>query len=145
MLVPARGFLTVHCRNRALAVPQGGAIVGFRSSDLMKRIAIIACLAVLLGISLWPAGPAAAADTSYRPAAVQSRSPLLPFPRSERTQSVWASAACWSESGAYCAWGEAGCLARDSQGQCLKLTDTCDRYCQRQCRTSGGPLLPLDF
>jgi hypothetical protein len=69
----------------------------------------------------------------------------LTFPRSERAQSVWASDACWSECGAYCAWGEAGCLARDSQGQCLKLTDTCDRYCQRQCRTSGGPLLPLDF
>jgi len=69
----------------------------------------------------------------------------LPFPRSERAQSVWASGACWSECGSYCAWGFAGCLERDAQGQCLKLTDKCDRYCQRQCRTSGGPLLPIEF
>ena len=112
----------------------------------MKRFAILAaCLAVLAGISLWPAASATAADMSYRPVAGRSQSQLLPFQRSERAQSVWASGACWSECGSYCAWGEAGCLTRDSQGQCLKLTDTCDRYCQRQCRTSGGPLLPLDF
>lgn len=69
----------------------------------------------------------------------------LPFPRSERAQSVWASGACWSDCGAHCAWGLAGCLKRDAQGQCVKLTDTCDRYCQRECRTSGGPLLPFDL
>jgi hypothetical protein len=69
----------------------------------------------------------------------------LPFPRSERAQSVWASGACWSECGSYCAWGMAGCLERDAQGRCLKLTDKCDRYCQRECRTSGGPLLPIEF
>jgi hypothetical protein len=69
----------------------------------------------------------------------------LPFPRNERAQSVWASGACWSECGSYCAWGQAGCLAHDAQGQCLKLTDTCDRYCQRECRTSGGPLIPDIF
>lgn len=68
-----------------------------------------------------------------------------PFPRSEPTQAVWDAGACWSECGAYCAWGEAGCLERDAQGQCLKLTDKCDRYCQRTCRTSGGPLLPIEF
>lgn len=69
----------------------------------------------------------------------------LPFPRSERSQSVWASGACWSECGSYCAWGQTQCLERDPQGQCLKLTDKCDRYCQRQCRTSGGPLLPFEL
>jgi hypothetical protein len=112
----------------------------------MKQIVIlVACLAVLVGGALTKIAPAAAADVSYRPATARPQSQLLPFPRSERAQSVWASGACWSECGAYCAWGEAGCLAHDSQGQCLKLADTCDRYCQRQCRTSGGPLLPLDF
>lgn len=69
----------------------------------------------------------------------------LPFERSERAASVWASGACWNDCGSYCAWGMAGCLERDSQGQCLKLTDKCDRYCQRQCRTSGGPLLPIEL
>jgi hypothetical protein len=101
-------------------------------------------IALLSSVLLPGAGPTMAADVSLRPAAT-ARSFALPFPRSERAQSVWASGACSSECGAYCAWGEAGCLTRDSQGQCLKLTDTCDRYCQRECRTSGGPLLPLDF
>lgn len=105
----------------------------------MKRATVlIALIAVLL---LPDAGAGVAAELAYRPAQLKT----LPFPRSERAQSVWASSACWSECGSYCAWGEAGCLTRDSQGQCLKLTDTCDRYCQRQCRSSGGPLLPLDF
>ena len=69
----------------------------------------------------------------------------LPFARSERAQSVWASRQCWSECGAHCAWGMAGCIKQDAQGRCLKLTDKCDRYCQRECRTSGGPLLPIEF
>ena len=69
----------------------------------------------------------------------------LPFPRSERAQSVWASDRCWKECGAYCAWGLAGCLQQDSQGLCLKLTDKCDRHCQRECRTMGGPFLPIEL
>jgi hypothetical protein len=39
----------------------------------------------------------------------------------------------------------AGCLQQDSQGLCLKLTDKCDRYCQRECRTMGGPFLPFEL
>lgn len=70
----------------------------------------------------------------------------LPFPRSERAHSVWTSGACWSECGSYCTWGLAGCLQIDGQGRCLQLTDKCDRYCQRECRTRGGPLMPyVDF
>lgn len=112
---------------------------------MTRFIVLIALAAALLAPA---AAPSIAADVAVRPA--QARVYQLPFPRSERAQSFWASGACWSECGSYCAWGAAGCLAGDNaagntQGQCLKLTDTCDRYCQRQCRTSGGPLLPLDF
>lgn len=113
----------------------------------MKPFLVV--LALLLGgIVLPAAGPAMGAD--LKPMTAGSwRSPLyrdvLPFPRSERAQSVWASGACWSDCGSHCAWGLAGCLERDAQGQCVRLTDACDRYCQRECRTSGGPLLPLDF
>jgi hypothetical protein len=67
----------------------------------------------------------------------------LPFPRDERAQTVWASGASWSECGAYCAWGMAGCLRRDAQGRCISLGDACDRYCLKQCRTLGGPLLSI--
>lgn len=109
----------------------------------MKRALVL--IALIAGLVLIAAGdPAVAADVSVRAGPVRSHQ-VLPFLRSERAQSVWASGACWSECGSYCAWGQAGCLTRDTQGQCLKLTDSCDRYCQRQCRTSGGPLLPLDF
>jgi hypothetical protein len=66
----------------------------------------------------------------------------LPFPRSARAASVWASGPCWNQCDAYCAWGLVGCLKRDSQGQCLQQTDRCDRYCQTSCRTRGGPYLP---
>ncbi len=103
----------------------------------------IAVIAILGGILLPSFEPVAAADLKAGPGTMRSQ--FLPFPRSERAQSVWASGACRSECGSYCAWGLVGCLERDAQGQCLKLTDSCDRYCQRECRTSSGPLLPIDF
>jgi hypothetical protein len=109
----------------------------------MKRSMLL--VALLLGGILLPSGGPAAADE----AAVwryNRHSQELPFPRSERAQSVWALGACWNECGSHCAWGLAGCVTRDAQGQCLKLTDACDRHCQRECRSIiGGPLLPLDF
>ena len=103
---------------------------------------------VLGGIAM-PFGRTAAADDvktwDAKPWRYNAPNQELPFPRGERAQSVWGSGTCWSECGSYCAWGSAGCLTRDAQGHCLKLTDTCDRYCQRSCRTGSGPLLPLDF
>jgi len=102
------------------------------------------------GILLLPRAPAAAADlkaTPYsdvKPWRYNAPSPALPFPRSRRAQSVWASDACWRACGAHCAWNMAACLGHDAQGHCLKLTDRCDRACQRDCRTWGGPLVPID-
>jgi hypothetical protein len=107
----------------------------------MKSLVFL--LAVLLGAILVSGGPATAGEVAvWR---YNRHSPDLPFPRSKRAQSVWASGACWSECGSYCAWGLAGCLQQDAQGHCLKLTDKCDRYCQRECRPWSGPFLPLEF
>ena len=91
--------------------------------------------------------PATAADYSLRRAPPSAHVTELPFPRSWRAQSVWASDACWKDCGSHCTWGIATCLEHDNQGHCLKLGNTCDRYCQRECRTDGGPLVPdiLDF
>ena len=101
-------------------------------------------LALLLGgISLLPGAPATAGEAAIWRYNRHSQEPA--FPLSERAQSVWASGACWSDCGSHCTWGLAACLTRDAQGHCLKLGDACDRYCQRECRTSGGPLLPIDF
>jgi len=108
----------------------------------MKSFVLL--LALLLGgISALPAGPAMASDTTiWR---YNKHSPEPPFSLSERSQSVWASGACWSDCGSHCTWGVSACLTRDAQGHCLKLGDICDRYCQRTCRTMGGPLVPDIF
>jgi hypothetical protein len=93
------------------------------------------------GTALCADGPPLLLERSVR--APASRIYMLPFPRSERAQSVWASGACWTDCQSYCAWGQSSCLRVDSQGQCLAYTDACDRYCQKSCRLSGGPLLNI--
>jgi len=91
------------------------------------------------------ASQAALGDSKNSSWRYNAHSSELPFPRSKRAASIWASDWCWMDCGSYCAWGLAGCLKEHSQGRCLKLTDKCDRYCQRACRTRGGPLLPIEF
>jgi hypothetical protein len=106
----------------------------------MRISVFIGCLIFTLGV-LAVTLPAGAADgPRWRAGA---RGYELPFPRSERAQSVWEAGACWSDCGAQCAWGQNACLKVDEQGQCLAWTDACDRFCLKQCRTSGGPLLSI--
>lgn len=109
--------------------------------SVCRALVVIAAVWLFAASTTITASPVKAADAS----APRAAAPLLPFPRSDRAQAVWASNVCLRDCGAYCAWGQTSCLARDAQGQCLKHTDDCDRYCQRACRTSGGPWLPLDF
>jgi hypothetical protein len=99
-----------------------------------------ALVLLLLGISY---GAFAAEPVSLHRGPATS----LPFPRSDRAQSVWASGLCWKSCQSYCTAGLIGCLKYDAQGACLQATDRCDRYCQTGCRRGGGPLLPdfLDF
>ncbi len=105
----------------------------------MKLVAVLGCFVLLAGTL----AAGAADDVSRGLYSPRTGSHELPFPRSERAQAIWTSGVCWSECGANCAWGVAGCLRRDTQGRCLSLGDTCDRHCLRQCRTSGGPLLGI--
>jgi hypothetical protein len=105
----------------------------------------------LIGLLLLLSGPVPAAEIA--PAvrsSVTTELRALPYPREPRAAAVWNERTCWSQCGSYCAWGMAACLRQEkvsqtSQGTCLKLTDRCDRKCQRDCRTAGGPLLPDVF
>jgi hypothetical protein len=103
---------------------------------------------LLCGLLLLP-GFAVAGEAemdTHRPIVWRYNAPNpAPFPRSERTEAVRAATVCWNDCGAHCTWGIAACLRTDAQGHCLKLGDACDRYCQRECRASGGPLLPDIF
>lgn len=109
----------------------------------MTRLRIFASLLSIGIVTI--AGAAYAGEGKTVTWRYNAHSSELPFPRSERAQSVWASDRCWKECGSYCAWGMTGCLQQDSQGLCLKLTDRCDRYCQRECRTAAGPFLPFEL
>lgn len=116
----------------------------------MQRITVfVALLLTLMASVIVPAG---AADTiaSYRDARPEiwrfnRHSKELPFPRDARAQAVWGERACWSECQSFCTWGEAACLQVDAQGHCQRVTDSCDRSCQRECRTRGGPFLSFDL
>jgi hypothetical protein len=69
------------------------------------------------------------------------------FPRNKASESVYASSACWRDCQSTCTWGLAACVQTTPQGLCLRETNRCDRYCQLQCRTRGGPWAPdlLEF
>jgi hypothetical protein len=109
------------------------------------KLTIIFLGLLFAGIVVSPSDPAAAADMTIWRSGAPAHVRALPFPRSKRAQAVWASDACWRDCQAHCTWSEATCLKFDAQGRCLSLTDSCDRYCQRDCRAWGGPLLPIDF
>jgi hypothetical protein len=106
----------------------------------------ILCTALVFGvISAAFMAPAGAADLAIHPRTAASGAfRVLPFPRSERAQAVWASDACWRDCGAHTAWALAGCLRHDAQGECLQVADGGDRTCQLACRTRGGPYLPIE-
>jgi hypothetical protein len=123
----------------------------------MTRAIVLTML--LLAGALIPAGQGAAAEiklsryTALPPPVVGPHPPIWrynappqpsPFARSERSASVWDSRACWSDCRAYCAWNLNGCLHYDTQGTCILYSAACDRYCQRDCRPSGGPFLPFE-
>lgn len=110
---------------------------------------LLALLIAIVAAGSWSggAGTALAADLStYRArTAIVTVPDTVPFLRSERSQSVWASDACWNGCQSHCTANETACFRYDEQGGCLMRTDTCDRTCQHDCRALGGPLFdPAD-
>ncbi len=106
----------------------------------MKRAIVL--IGLMFGGIMMPVHGTMAAERMLAPAPAPVR--MLPFPRSEGAESVWASGACWNACQSTCTWDLPACLQADNQGRCLRFTDACDRACQRSCRTRGGPYLPVD-
>jgi hypothetical protein len=98
------------------------------------------CLTTVLGMIVAAPGRAADVDAEARWRGDVQFHPL-PFPRSERAAAIWDERACWSECGTRTAWSMTACLQYDAQGRCLRRADRADRFCQRACRTLGGPLV----
>jgi hypothetical protein len=109
---------------------------------------ILVALFLLLGTGAGQAADVAVTSTGGYRQAPMSFARELPFPRSERTQAIWAEGSCWKQCQIACTANLDLCLRSNvatgapGQAQCLATTDTCDRTCQTQCRTYGGPLLP---
>jgi hypothetical protein len=106
----------------------------------MRSTVAVFCLTALLGAIVAAPGLGAEAQVGARwRGNMQFHS--LPFPRSERAAAIWDERACWSECGAHTAWSLTACVLYDAQGRCLRFADTADRFCQRACRTRGGPVV----
>jgi hypothetical protein len=103
---------------------------------------------LLAGLLLAPSlSPAVAADAGIwrKPAVASPAAVYRVIPRSAEASLVWASNACWRGCAQDCGRHLQTCLQVDTQqGSCLSRNDTCDRFCQRECRLYGGPLLPFD-
>ena len=104
-------------------------------------------LALLLAalLLMMAPGPAQAAD-----AGVWSRAPAAPatvfrvIPRSPAAELIWAKDGCWRGCAQDCGRHHQTCLQVDTSGNCMAQNAACDRFCQRACRSYGGPLLPFD-
>jgi hypothetical protein len=66
------------------------------------------------------------------------------IPRSPAASLVWAGDACWRGCAMDCGRHFRACLSADAPETCIARNDACDRFCQRECRSYGGPLLPID-
>jgi hypothetical protein len=83
-------------------------------------------------VGIWPK-PVGAPASSFRV-----------IPRSPEASLVWASDACWKGCAMDCGQHFKACLSSAAAPDCIAQNDACDRFCQRECRRYGGPLLPLD-
>jgi hypothetical protein len=104
----------------------------------MKFLLIAALL--MAGV---PSAEAADAGSWRKPAAAPAMSYRV-IPRSPEAALVWAGDACWRGCAMDCGRHFRACLSADAPANCIAQNDACDRFCQRECRSYGGPLLPIE-
>lgn len=99
-----------------------------------------ACLATApVRAADWVA-PAAGPPTATRPAAPPYWVYRPPAP-SRRSEAVLASEACWRTCTAQCGGQFQACLRVVRIEDCTAQNNACDRFCLKDCRLAGGPLL----
>ncbi len=107
----------------------------------MRLFLLLAALLVAL-VSL---SPATAADAGiWRKPSAAPATIYRAVPRSPAASLIWAGDACWRGCAMDCGQHFQACLSADTHENCIAQNDACDRFCQRECRFYGGPLLPLD-
>jgi len=107
--------------------------------ETMKRLLLL----IALLMAALPPAEAAEAGISRRPVAAPA-SVYRVIPRSPAASLVWAGDACWRGCAMDCGRHLRACFSADAPENCIAQNDGCDRFCQRECRLYGGPLLPLD-
>jgi hypothetical protein len=106
-------------------------------------------LAASLAALIILTGPMGATDVAAADRAIEVRpghtpASVLPFPRDERADAVWASGGCWTACTSHTTWALAACLSAVPQGECVARADADGRACQRACRLRGGPYLAIE-
>jgi hypothetical protein len=104
----------------------------------MKLLLLAALL--MAGVSSAEAADAGSWRKSVAPSAASHRV----IPRSPEAALVWAGDACWRGCAMDCGRHFQACLSADAPANCIAQNDACDRFCQRECRSYGGPLLPIE-
>jgi hypothetical protein len=96
-----------------------------------------------LALTVFFALPGLAAERTGRPAPAEP--PVLMAPvsphRSAQAQAVAASRECWRGCQMSCKAEFLACGYELPGAECLARTDRCDRTCQRQCRSTGDPII----
>jgi hypothetical protein len=106
----------------------------------MRLWLVLASFLMVMGLS---AAKAADAGVGHKSSVAAAATVYRVIPRSPEASLVWASDACWRGCAHDCGHHFKACI---SAGEgCVTENNACDRYCQRECRTYGGPLLPIDW
>ena len=69
---------------------------------------------------------------------------VSPYPMSKQAAAVWGDDYCWRTCTGESGWQFQDCWRTKGPEVCRQLSEVNNRFCQRTCRSRGGPWLALD-
>ena len=69
---------------------------------------------------------------------------VSPYPMSKQAAAVWGDDYCWRTCTGESGWQFQDCWRTKGPEVCRQLSEANNRFCQRTCRSRGGPWLALD-